>query len=71
MLTFDGQMNTEVNFQNIMSDKESDPDKPPSKDVLKIRWTCENILEEVNFFFRKMPKNSNLFLIFFFSDLFF
>ena len=48
MLTFEGGMNTEVNFQNIMADKEADPGKPPSKDVLKIRWTCENILEEVS-----------------------
>ena len=49
MLTFDGAMNTDVNFQWIMKDKEEDPDKPPSHDVLKIRWTCENILEEVRF----------------------
>ena len=47
MLTFDGGMNPDVNFQNIMQDKETDPEKPPSVDVLKIRWTCENILEEV------------------------
>ena len=48
MTTFDGAMNTDVNFQNIMQSKENDPDKPPSVDVLKIRWTCENILEEVS-----------------------
>jgi hypothetical protein len=47
MLTFEGSMNTEVNFQNIMADKETDPDKPPTVDPMKIRWTCENIMEEV------------------------
>jgi len=47
MLTFEGAMNTDVNFQNIMKDKEDDPSKPPREDVMKIRWTCENILEEV------------------------
>ena len=41
-------MNTDVNFQHIMADKESDPNKPPSVDVLNIRWTCENILEDVS-----------------------
>ena len=47
MTTYEGAMNTEVNFQNIMDQKQQDPDKPPSADVLTIRWTCENILEEV------------------------
>ena len=49
MTTYEGAMNTDVNFQNIMDQKQADPDKPPSADVLNIRWTCENILEEVNF----------------------
>jgi len=47
MTTYEGAMNTEVNFQNIMDQKQQDPDKPPSADVLTIRWTCENILEEI------------------------
>ena len=47
MTTFDGAMNTDINYQNLMDQKAEDPDKPPSHDVLKIRWTCENILEEV------------------------
>ena len=47
MTTYEGAMNTDVNFQNIMDQKQQDPDKPPSADVLTIRWTCENILEEV------------------------
>ena len=48
MTTFEGAMNTDINFQNIMDDKAAEPDKPPSVDVLKIRWTCENILEDVS-----------------------
>jgi len=47
MMSFDGKMNTDVNFQWIMQEKEQDPGKPPSKDPLKIRWTCENVLEEI------------------------
>jgi hypothetical protein len=47
MTTFDGAMNTDINYQNLMDQKAEDPDKPPSHDVLKIRWTCENILEEI------------------------
>ena len=47
MTTFEGAMNTDVNFQHIMDQKQGEPDKPPSADVLTIRWTCENILEEV------------------------
>jgi len=47
MTTYEGSMNTDVNFQWIMEKKQDEPDKPPSADVLTIRWTCENILEEI------------------------
>ncbi|CAG5097478.1 Oidioi.mRNA.OKI2018_I69.XSR.g15090.t1.cds [Oikopleura dioica] len=47
MMTFDGAMNTDIDFQKLVADKEETPDKSPSHDPLKIRWTCENILEEV------------------------
>ena len=63
MLTFEGAMNTDVNFQNIMKDKEEDPSKPPREDVMKIRWTCENILEEVTLVINSIhsvsPRGSN------------
>ena len=40
-------MNTDIDFNKIVEQKQAEPDKPPSADVLSIRWTCENILEEV------------------------
>ena len=60
MTTFEGAMNTDINFQNIMDDKAAEPDKPPSVDVLKIRWTCENILEDVSRFIRGSIRLSHL-----------
>ena len=49
MTTFEGAMNTDIDFNKIVEQKQAEPDKPPSADVLSIRWTCENILEEVVF----------------------
>jgi hypothetical protein len=58
MMTFDGAMNTDIDFQKLVADKEETPDKSPSHDPLKIRWTCENILEEVIFHLSTFSKST-------------
>lgn len=46
MVTRDGKMSSEVDFQALMQNAQNSGDKPPDTDSKKVKFICESIIEE-------------------------